>query len=168
MKKAIASGNTHKSISKEESAEGAIAFTYNMLPRIDDRSRESTTDPDAHYLKLDKSKFDGLEQFTIQIDFELDFEIDYSKSESESQSGRDKNCHHMKQAYLLSLGYELDDGTVWDNMLSVYLKAEDITDDSKCNDFDHWDLSVVLEDHLHSKPDRYIFKAKNWIKQGRE
>ena len=152
---------------------GAIEFTYSNLDNIEPSVSESKKDREAHYLKLDKSKFDGLEQFTIQIDFELDFEIDYSKSESESesQSGRDKNCHHMKQAYLLSLGYDPDDdldddsnnyNSIRDNILSVYLKDQDITDDSQCKSYKDWGLSIVLEG---SDRDHYIFEKKPWIRQ---
>jgi hypothetical protein len=169
MKKAIASGNTHKSISKEEGAEGAIAFTYNKLSPISDRSKESKADTDAHYLKLEEGKFNGLEQFTIQIDFELDFELGYSTTDTGDK--RDKNCHHMKQAYLLSLGYDPDDdldddsnnyNSVRDNILSVYLKDQDITDDSQCKSYKDWGLSIVLEG---SDRDHYIFEKTPWIRQ---
>ena len=105
----------------------------------------------SHYIQLDHKQFNGLEQFTIQIDFILDFKRDYTT---------------IQHAYLVSLATKNGDNKVRDNMLSIYLKDRN-------NEYlystggrsGRWDLSVVLEDE--SNKEHQVFLHKDWISTGR-
>ena len=105
----------------------------------------------SHYIQLDHKQFNGLEQFTIQIDFILDFKRDYTT---------------IQHAYLVSLATKNGDNKVRDNMLSIYLKDRN-------NEYlystggrsGRWDLSVVLEDE--GNKEHQVFLHKDWISTGR-
>ena len=106
----------------------------------------------SHYLQLDHQQLNGLEQFTIQIDFELNFKRDYKK---------------IQHAYLLSLATKSGTKQVRDNMLSIYLKDRNKEYlYSKGGFSGRWDLSVVLEDKENNE--HQIFLNKNWIGQKRK
>jgi len=105
----------------------------------------------SHYIQLDHKQFNGLEQFTIQIDFILDFKRDYTT---------------IQHAYLVSLATKNGDNKVRDNMLSIYLKDRDEEYLDRTDGLSgRWDLSVVLEDE--SNKEYPVFLHKNWISQNR-
>ena len=97
------------------------------------------TDDDDTYLSLDENVFDGLTEFTIQMEFKLDFIRDVKKT---------------KQAYLLSLAKN----NAQANMLSIYLDREKTTDTG-------FNLRVTFQSNTYPGAEQKVFFNEDWIEQ---
>ena len=90
-------------------------------------------------MSLDENVFDGLTEFTIQMEFKLDFSRYVKKT---------------KQAYLLSLAKN----SAQANMLSIYLDRENTTDTG-------FNLRVTFQSNTYPGAEQKVFFNEDWIEQ---